>query len=221
MNLKAQRKLNWLKQVGGDEAISALGTFVEKASEYAEVNNIPYKEHGENNMNQDALDMVEVPDISAEGFVEKEETETLDLNESFVNLAIDVEKETTETVNTNPVAITDEVPERLITIDTFVNEVFEPLMVIVKELREQNVDLITRLNALEARQSVMKEVQEDLEIVPAASVASLIKERLTNKLDGFIVTKESVAETKLVEQKPVENLSKSSDNYFDGFVNGF
>lgn len=236
MSLRTQRKLNWLKQVGGDEAIEALGAFVEKASEYAEINNIPYKEHGENeNMNQDILENVEIPDISAG--VEKEDA-TVEAFEPTLESPVEIEKdeavaETVEEVETEtPVADVTEKQEstdemRAITfkeldetIDTFVNEVFEPLMAIVKEQRETIEALTNRVAALETTTTVTKEIAEDLEVLPTASVASLIKERLTNKLEGLVVTKESIASKELTEQKPIEGIAENDDNFFNGFVNG-
>lgn len=238
MNLKTQRKLNWLKQVGGDEAIEALGAFVEKASEYATINNIPYKDQGENkNMEQDILDNVQldIEEMSKEDVVENSaEVEAItSLTEPEVETEI-VEKETSETEEVNEPVVENQTQvvdvtkedrpitfkELSDTIDTFVNEVFSPLMEVVKELREANVQLTERLNAVENKTVTMKEVQEDLEIVPTASVASLIKERIVNRLDGLVVTKESIADEKLTEQKPVENVSKNENHFFADFVSG-
>lgn len=239
MNVKSQRKLNWLKQVGGDEAVNALGSFVEKASEYAENNNIPYKEHGEENKMNDILDGVQIPDLDVDTNVSKDENETAEFTtEDLVGIESEtadtkpVEKEdTVEPETIEPVTVETNVSNvesetRIVTfkeldetIDTFVNEVFEPLMAIVKELKDENAALVQRLEALETKATVVKEVAEDLDFVPAASVASLIKERLTNRLEGFIVTKESIADEKLVEQKPKENVN-NNEHFFSDFVNG-
>lgn len=244
MNLRAQRKLNWLQKTGGDEAIEALGAFVEKASEFATINNIPYKEQGEDtNMNEDVLDnaTLDIDEMSKEDIVEN--SAEVDAISSLAESEVETETvEKEETVETDEVVEevveeveTVEAPETNVekedrpitfkelseTIDTFVNDVFSPLMEVVKELRDTNVELTNRINALESNSATLKEVKEDLEIVPTASVASLIKERIVNRLDGLVVTKESIADETLTEQKPIENVSKNTDEHlFADFASG-